>query len=700
MQRRARFGASVLALLLGALSLSVDSAHAQMQRNAQAVCAECHNNLDSSLNRALTHAEGLACLSCHHLDMSNEPTKIAVKRVEVCKGCHQSLKPAHTRGRAGEPTCTQCHSIHDDTKVAEQPLPSARCQTCHEKPHALHATVTSGGPECTSCHTLHGEPNIKATDVQTSRSCVSCHRGTHPSHTATGKVSPACTTCHSLSSDAKAAAIPAGAKLSALCFSCHKGMPAAHASVKENAPQCADCHTYQSDARMPNAQVAISERCGSCHADALKSYKEGGHSNGLAVNAPNPDLPTCVTCHATHGAAGGAAAVRLAATEQCITCHSDEKLAKKYELPRYAGESYVKDFHGATLKFMAKHPKGASMPAVMTCSDCHGAHGVTWTAQMAVADVCIDCHETGDAKLAGAWLGHTQAGPTNQPLVWLVRLFYYVLIPFVLAGLVLHIAFQLIDQRRRGARVVSTLRNRFARDKKSEATVIRFNRLERMEHFGSMVTFILLCMTGLPQTRPNGALSHRIIEFFGGIGTLRFIHRGIGLIFVALLVQHVARAILRALRKRQLPVMATTVQDFHDVVGTVKHFIWGTPRPKTGKFDFSEKFEYWGLFMGGTLMSATGVGLLFPELITHYLPGLVVAMFRVMHGLEATFAVLVVALWHSYGVMLRPEVFPLDTSIFTGKISKHRLEEEHRLEYERLFPEEIEEHAEEVGAAD
>jgi Ni,Fe-hydrogenase I cytochrome b subunit len=181
---------------------------------------------------------------------------------------------------------------------------------------------------------------------------------------------------------------------------------------------------------------------------------------------------------------------------------------------------------------------------------------------------------------------------------------------------------------------------------------------------------------------------------------LRFIHRGIGLIFVALLVQHVARAILRALRKRQLPVMATTIQDFHDVVGTVKHFIWGTPRPKTGKFDFSEKFEYWGLFMGGTLMSATGVGLLFPELITNYLPGLVVAMFRVMHGLEATFAVLVVALWHSYGVMLRPEVFPLDTSIFTGEISKHRLEEEHRLEYERLFPEEIEEPADEVGAAD
>jgi len=56
-----------------------------------------------------------------------------------------------------------------------------------------------------------------------------------------------------------------------------------------------------------------------------------------------------------------------------------------------------------------------------------------------------------------------------------------------------------------------------------------------------------------------------------------------------------------------------------------------------------------------------------------------------MHGLEATFAVLVVVLWHSYGVILRPEVFPLDKSIFTGKISLERLREEHALEYERIF---------------
>ena len=58
---------------------------------------------------------------------------------------------------------------------------------------------------------------------------------------------------------------------------------------------------------------------------------------------------------------------------------------------------------------------------------------------------------------------------------------------------------------------------------------------------------------------------------------------------------------------------------------------------------------------------------------------------------------MVIVLWHSYGVILRPEVFPLDTSIFTGKITVERLKEEHGAEFERLFPEEA---AREAEAAD
>jgi cytochrome b subunit of formate dehydrogenase len=132
--------------------------------------------------------------------------------------------------------------------------------------------------------------------------------------------------------------------------------------------------------------------------------------------------------------------------------------------------------------------------------------------------------------------------------------------------------------------------------------------------------------------------------------------------------------------------MVPVRKDFEDVLQTFRHFLLREPMPKVGKFDFAEKFEYWGLFLGGVVMSSTGVFLLFPELVTQVLPGVVVAATRIMHGMEATFAVMVVILWHSWGVMLRPDVFPLDTSIFTGRMSVHRLKHEHPEEYERLFP--------------
>ena len=89
--------------------------------------------------------------------------------------------------------------------------------------------------------------------------------------------------------------------------------------------------------------------------------------------------------------------------------------------------------------------------------------------------------------------------------------------------------------------------------------------------------------------------------------------------------------------------------------------------------------------IGGTLMTVTGLLLMFPEEVSRLLPGVILTGARVMHGLEATFAVLVILLWHTWGVILRPEVFPVDTSMFTGKISLHRLKEEHALEYERIF---------------
>ena len=87
-------------------------------------------------------------------------------------------------------------------------------------------------------------------------------------------------------------------------------------------------------------------------------------------------------------------------------------------------------------------------------------------------------------------------------------------------------------------------------------------------------------------------------------------------------------------------------------------------------------------------MISTGVLLLFPAPATQLLPGQVIPAARLAHGNEALMAFLVVVVWHLFNVILAPEVFPLNTSIFTGKIARKRMRHEHALEYARRFPEE------------
>lgn len=426
----------------------------------------------------------------------------------------------------------------------------------------------------------------------------------------------------------------------------------------------------------------------------MQGVMAGGHAKAR-TRGRDDDLPNCLTCHVSHIDPGEVAALtRLTATVRCIECHSEGLTSERFGMPGSVAASYTDDFHGTTMQFLLSHQSaGSDYPPVMVCSDCHGAHEVGWSDTDVVSEVCKRCHEDSDERFAGAWLGHDPVGPSNQPLVWMVKVFYLFLIPFMLIGLFLNIAFHLVDQRRSGARVmksegVQRLLSWLRREPRPKtATVTRFSVRDRLEHLGSMLTFIGLVVTGLPQTRPDLGIARAIIGALGGIGTTRIIHRIIGVAFVLLMVLHVGTAVINAVKRHRLPVMVPTRKDFDDVLQTFRHYLFGEQMPKVGKFDFSEKFEYWGLFLGGIVMSGTGIILMFPELLTVFLPGVVVAATRVMHGLEATFAVLVVILWHSYGVMLRPEVFPLDTTIFTGKMDVRRLKHEHPLEYERLFPE-------------
>jgi cytochrome b subunit of formate dehydrogenase len=124
-------------------------------------------------------------------------------------------------------------------------------------------------------------------------------------------------------------------------------------------------------------------------------------------------------------------------------------------------------------------------------------------------------------------------------------------------------------------------------------------------------------------------------------------------------------------------------QDVTDAVQSVKYLLGKAEEPpRYGRFDFRQKLEYWALVWGTILMGVTGIILLFPAFFTSFLPGDFIYAAKAAHGLEALLAVAAIVSWHMYHAHFAQGIFPIDTTIFTGKISVERMMEEHPLEYE------------------
>lgn len=215
--------------------------------------------------------------------------------------------------------------------------------------------------------------------------------------------------------------------------------------------------------------------------------------------------------------------------------------------------------------------------------------------------------------------------------------------------------------------------------------VIRFTLKQRIEHVSVMTLFILLAVTGLPQKFFENSWAQSLIIGLGGIDRVRWVHRFAGVLFTVFTFAHLGIASVLVVTGRAALSLVPTKQDFLDAIQQLRYYLGVTDVPaRFDKFDYKQKFEYWGLVLGAVIVISTGLVLLFPILVTQFLPGEVVPAAKLAHGNEGLMAFLVVIVWHIYNAHLNPDVFPFDTTIFTGKISKSRLHHEHALEYERL----------------
>lgn len=209
----------------------------------------------------------------------------------------------------------------------------------------------------------------------------------------------------------------------------------------------------------------------------------------------------------------------------------------------------------------------------------------------------------------------------------------------------------------------------------------RFSSAQRMEHMILLVTFTGLALTGLPQKYAASEWAKTLIQLLGGIESVRLIHRFLATLLLAEAIYHggVISYKLYVLGRRA--TMIPGIKDLRDALNWIG-FNLGLRKehPHMPRYNFGEKAEYLALVWGTIVMAVTGFMMWNPISTTTLLPGAVIPAARSAHGNEALLAVLAVLIWHIYNTVIKN----FNKSIFTGKISRDEMEEEHAGELEAI----------------
>lgn len=209
----------------------------------------------------------------------------------------------------------------------------------------------------------------------------------------------------------------------------------------------------------------------------------------------------------------------------------------------------------------------------------------------------------------------------------------------------------------------------------------RFPIAQRIEHLLLVLSFSLLGITGLIQKYSGSNLSLGLIQIFGGIESVRIIHRVAAAIFFLEVIYHLFILGYKVFVERVEMTMLPGIKDAKDGIQTLGYNLGFTKtKPKMGRYTFGEKVEYWALIWGGLVMGITGFMLWNPIVTTKYLSGVFIPAAKAAHGGEAVLAVLAIIIWHFYHVHLKS----WNTSMINGKISRHEMEQEHLLELEKM----------------
>jgi len=688
------------------------------------------------------------CTSCHtsHLILPHTDPESSIHRDAVattCTQCHGRIAEVHLQVIEGErwetepdviPACIDCHAPHRIRRVYyETGAATEDCMDCHADPNltgtsqgeamslyvdveahntSAHASVAcaqchtgvstalarpcaaiSAPVECASCHenqsedysaSVHGR--LRAQGDTAAPACLDCHEKhatqtqySPTSHTFPRNVPELCAHCHRQGEEAAVRILHDGdfTPVESYEMSIHgKGLYESGLLVTATCPDCHSAHrTLPADD--PESTVHndnIPATCGGCHHGIEQEFMQSVHSPTEGEIDDTNLLPTCEDCHSSHTISRtDLSDFRLTMMDQCGGCHADE------------AETFFDTFHGKVSRL--------GDAAAAKCYDCHGTHGIqpisdprSMLSRRNIVETCSACHSGANIRFTGYLTHATHHDPERYPFLYWAFWAMTTLLVGTLSFASLHTAAWLWRLARSPEARASH------QVKEGEKLFRRFTSFQRGLHISMMLSFFTLALTGMILKFSYMGWAQTAAWAVGGFQTTGVLHR---LGAVALLAVSVAHLGDQKRRKRKSGLtwwqyisapdnLLFNWSDIGEFFGSVKWFLGFGPRPHYGRYTYWEKFDYFAVFWGMVVIGLTGLLLWFPEVFTLVMPGRFINVATIIHSDEALLAVAFIFTIHFFNTHFRPDKFPMDPVMFTGRVPLEELKRDKPREYEEL----------------
>lgn len=688
---------------IGCVDCHADMHRAAPLQEARAGCRNCHEEAETvfrgSVHSAELRQEG--CTACHlpHLTLP--------ETTQQCVDCH-SRRAASEKDQQHGGTFVQEFEKSVHAGMVE-------CSDCHGG-HAVLAADSSGSPlnrahleqTCGTCHeevaeefgrSEHGQQTPGKTAV--TPGCVDCH-GEHQIYSITDRRSPVnrrhqidiCLSCHLDKPEVQQQMTHAAGFVAGYAGSIHGRASAAGDTL---AAVCSDCHGSHSALKASNPQspvnkFALEKTCGNCHQEIAGEYSQSIH--GQALHQGVSDAPTCTDCHGEHDILEPAdraspVAPGNVSREVCGPCHQSVKLAEKYGISSDRFSAYNDSYHGLAVR--------AGAVEAANCASCHLVHDILPASDRRssinperLAETCGKCHPGANSNFARGKV-HVSGSRSGENLLYWISTIYLTVIIVLIGAMSAHNGLDWFRKLRvHYRRQIGTLAGEEA-PRKPGRLFQRMTVGERIQHLLLLISFFLLVITGFMLKFPDAWWASAIRRLGGeGVFALRgLLHRIAAVVMIGDALFHLGYVLFTTRGRSFLRDILPRSRDGRDLLANLGYYLGlRGNRPQFDRFNYIEKSEYWALVWGTAVMALTGIALWFENQFMGWFSKLFVDVNEVIHYYEAWLAFLAILVWHLYYVIFNPDVYPMNFTWITGKVTEEEMRRDHPLELEKIEEEE------------